>query len=336
MLDFSVSCSPLGIPQKIIAAWPELLSEVKRYPSVEGSGVQHFYATRYGIGPDRLIAGNGSIDCIYALADLLRPTRATVLAPCFADYRRSLKGRGTQVAEHILHAKDDWVLPSDDLPNPGQLVWLASPGNPTAAQWQQERLLKLAQNLAKRGAMLVVDEAFIDLVPDAQNRSLLRQKNLPENLVILHSLTKSWGIPGLRLGAMICHPTLQQRLAALRPPWMIAGPADQAARLLAEDDGGHLKATRAFIHPEMERLRTALAGIPGLEAFPSRINFLLVKVSCQDPDEFLNTLMQKHQVNVRDCRSFAGLSDFHIRIGLRSSGDNDRLIAALNDAMRIQ
>lgn len=329
-----MSCSPLGIPQKIISAWPELLSEVKRYPSLDGSGLQHFYAARYGISPDRIIAGNGSIDCIYALADLLRPQTATVLAPCFADYRRSLEGRGTLVVEHILRAEDGWILPNDDLPNPGQLVWLASPGNPTAAQWPQERILKLTHQLAKRGATLVVDEAFIDLVPDARDCSLLLQKNLPENLVLLHSLTKSWGIPGLRLGAMVCHPKLQQRLAALRPPWMIAGPADQAARLLAEDDGGHLEATRACIHPEMQRLRTALAAIPGLEPFPSRINFLLVKVSCQNPDVFLTTLMQRHQINVRDCRSFAGLSDFHIRIGLRSRSDNDRLIAALNDVMR--
>jgi threonine-phosphate decarboxylase len=185
VLDFSVSCSPLGIPQKIIAAWPELLSEVKRYPSVEGSGVQHFYAARYGIDPDRLIAGNGSIDCIYALADLLRPTRATVLAPCFADYRRSLEGRGTQVVAHILRAEDAWILSSDDRPNPGQLVWLASPGNPTAAQWPQERILKLAHNLAKRGAILVLDEAFIDLVPDARDRSLLWQKNLGRLLVTM-------------------------------------------------------------------------------------------------------------------------------------------------------
>lgn len=334
MLDFSVSCSPLGIPQKIIAAWPELLSEVKHYPSLDGAGVQHFYASRYGISPDRLIAGNGSIDCIYALADLLRPPKATVLAPCFADYRRSLEGRRTQIQAHVLRAEDGWILPSDDLHDPGQLVWLASPGNPTAALWPQERILKLAHNLAQRGSILVVDEAFIDLVPDARDRSLLWQKNLPENIVILHSLTKSWGIPGLRLGAVICHPKLQQRLSALRPPWMIAGPADQAAKLLAEDDGGHLAATRAFIHPQMQCLRTALAAIPGLEPFPSQINFVLVKVSCQDPDRFLNMLLQRHQINVRDCRSFAGLSDFHIRIGLRSRSDNDRLIAALADVMR--
>jgi threonine-phosphate decarboxylase len=149
-----------------------------------------------------------------------------------------------------------------------------------------------------------------------------------EDLLVLRSMTKFYALPGLRLGYGIAAPPVIARLAEWREPWSVNTLA-QAAGLVSLADPGYAAATREFVARERERLRGGLGALPGVRPFPSAANYLLVELTAGPSAGELAERLLAERILIRDCANFHGLSDRFFRVAVRSSAQDDRLLAAL-------
>jgi histidinol-phosphate/aromatic aminotransferase/cobyric acid decarboxylase-like protein len=145
-------------------------------------------------------------------------------------------------------------------------------------------------------------------------------------LVILRSLTKFFTIPGLRIGFAVGHPERLRRWQQWRDPWSVNGLATVAA-LAALQDHEFVRQTHAWLPVARQHLRQGLQRLPGYYPFPSAANFLLVRLD-QRGSDLQRVLLQKDQILIRDCLSFAQLGDNYIRVAVRSIAEQERLLAA--------
>jgi len=189
--------------------------------------------------------------------------------------------------------------------------------------------MNLVERCEDAETFLLVDEAFIELSRPQESVAALAPHR--EFLFVMRSMTKSFGVPGLRLGFGVTNETLATILNRVRIPWSIGSIAAAAATyLLGCDD--HLQRSRLVIKEELAWLESALHGL-GLRPLPSTVNFILVNIepSGLTSDVLAKRTMQE-RVLVRDCQSF-GLGKSYIRVAVRSRSENERLIAALERAL---
>lgn len=213
-------------------------------------------------------------------------------------------------------------------------LFLCQPNNPTGRLMPYEDLSVLAVEAERTGAFLIVDEAFLDFVPE--NAGLTAAGFLPRlsRVVILRSLTKFFGLAGLRLGALVAVPELLEKVEALTPPWNVNMPA-QAAGVAAVQDEEYIRRTRQLIATERQFLAEALGGLPGVRVFAGAANFLLLDIRNTGLSAGgIACRLAEKRILVRDCGNFAGLNDGFIRVAVRLRRQNERLVEALKSVLR--
>jgi histidinol-phosphate/aromatic aminotransferase/cobyric acid decarboxylase-like protein len=208
------------------------------------------------------------------------------------------------------------------------VLWITNPHNPTGQLWSRESLEPLLQ----RFALVIVDEAFLPLVPGGEAQSMLPWVGRCPGLVVIRSLTKLAAIPGLRLGYALADPTRLARWAAWRDPWPVNGLA-AAAGVALMGDGAWDRRVQGWLAREGPWLAEGLAQLPGLVPMASAANFLLVRGERAGVPLPLHSLRlaleQRHRILVRDCRSFAGLGETWLRLAVLDRRGNRRLLGAL-------
>jgi threonine-phosphate decarboxylase len=328
--DFSVNLNPLGMPSIIRENWNDLISEVKDYPDIEGSGITGFYCETMGIKPENVLAGNGSTELIYLIPRVLGFKRVLIVVPSFNDYERGSFLAGASVDFLRLAPENMFDLPcSKDLHNAvlhADAVWLGRPNNPTANLFPKEMIYDLIDRYPEK--MFIVDEAFIHFSDNWKSETLVNSDPVP-NLLILHSMTKFYAVAGLRMGGVIGHPSVIERLKNAKEPWTVNGIADKVALLLKRCEG-YDNETISFVSKERKRIYENISSIDGVRVFPSSTNFFLCRWDkTENMDDLIKYLMQ-NSVYIRDCRNFSGLDGNFFRFGIRSAKDNDRLISLLS------
>ena len=316
VLDFSVNISPLGPPEAVRKLWPHLLNDVEHYPQTEGRGVKSFYAARFELPPECVQAGNGSIDLIYDVPKILNVRRALIPQPTFHDYSRACTAAGAE----IIAGQPDQLENCD-------AHFIGNPNNPTGKLIPSEILLQLADSCPE--ITFFVDEAFIQFISNAAAFSLMHPNRLRDNLIIFHSLTKTYALPGLRLGACISTPKTIARIASKRPPWMTSRIAERVAESLIDCQDYEQKLF-PMIERERQRVFRSLEENPRITPTPGTANFLLVQwIGSDSLDDLLRHLL-KRGLYVRDCRNFPTLEANWFRLAIRMPEENDRLLEALD------
>lgn len=316
LTDFSVNISPLGPPDVVRQRWDEMLSHLDHYPSTNGHGIRDFYQHRFKLPASCVLPGNGSIDLIYTIPSVRGLKTAYVPQPSFFDYREALRLAGCQMLDH----------PPKSF-NAVDAIWIGNPNNPDGKLIPKEALL--AQADAYPDTLFIVDEAFVQFLPHADEQTLMHPDRLRPNLIVLHSLTKTYALPGLRLGACISHPDTIAHLAAHRPPWMVNAIAENIARELAHCRD-YEKSLVQGITTERKRMLNELQTMAKFSVESgATANFILAYwQGSDDLDDLLRHLLQKGCF-VRDCRNFRGLPHNAFRIGLRLPQDNNKLLKAM-------
>ncbi|MDA0259133.1 MAG: aminotransferase class I/II-fold pyridoxal phosphate-dependent enzyme, partial [Cyanobacteria bacterium] len=219
-------------------------------------------------------------------------------------------------------------------PEPGSratVLWITNPHNPTGQLWSRASL----EPLLRRFALVICDEAFLPLVPYGEDQSLIPLVDHHPNLVVIRSLTKLYGIAGLRLGYAVAQPQRLRRWAEWRDPWPVNGIALAVGEHLLTDPRRHQRWCRraqGWVATQGAWLQQQLAQLPGIIPMPSAANFLLIR-SQQSLVLLREALEQRHFILLRDCRSFAGLGENWLRIGLQSRRDNRRIVRALRQEL---
>jgi threonine-phosphate decarboxylase len=330
VLDFSVNVSPLGVPREIKTIWNDLWKEIESYPTVDGEGVVQYYQERFGLDPAQVLAGNGSTEFIYLAPRALALQKVVVINPSFHDYTRACRAAGAELIPVEMEPAAGFAPPNtavlEEALARGDGLFVGNPNNPTGTVFPRQTLLDLATTFPSK--WLLVDEAFVQFLDQPEEVSLIRQELVKENILVFHSLTKFFALPGLRLGAVVGHPDTISRLRPLKEPWSVNRVAEKVAlKLIGCAD--YEKNLIQLIRRERPRVFSRIGEISGFQAFEPTANFLLARwTQTNDLDDFLS-FMLRSGIHFRDCRNFPGLEDNFFRMAIRQAEENDRVLSLL-------
>jgi histidinol-phosphate/aromatic aminotransferase/cobyric acid decarboxylase-like protein/adenosyl cobinamide kinase/adenosyl cobinamide phosphate guanylyltransferase len=271
---------------------------------------------------EEIVPTNGAAQALWLLPAALRPALAACVHPGFTEGEAALRAHGVAVVRVARDPERGFALDPAAVPEAADLVLVGNPASPSGTLDPAAALLALR----RPGRTVVVDEAFMDLVP-GEPASLVRER-LPD-VVVVRSLTKSLSIPGLRAGYAVAARPLADRLRAVRPPWSVNALA-LAALAAAAARPAALAAAAERATREREDLVDRLAGIPRMRSWPSSANFCLVEVP--DGPRVLRAL-RATGIAVRPAANFPGLGPYHLRLTARGPEENARLAEALAEAV---
>jgi len=327
-LDFSVNLAPIEPPLQELFSTSIPLAP---YPSMDGHGVREFYAARFGLDPVCVLSTNGAIEGLYLIPRALGIKRVLVPQPSFFDYGRACRLAGAEVVPLALSESGSFAFPgidklADALAGCDALL-AGSPNNPTGTLIPKELLLALACRFPEK--RFIVDEAFIQFTEAFPSNSLMTEIKAFRNIAVVHSLTKFYAIAGLRLGAVIAHPSMIRQLYGYKEPWTVNAVAEHVAGQLLHC-GEYEREVHAIVREGRKQIADGLAGNSVITLHGGAANFFFASVAEFSLDALFDVLAERG-ILVRDCRNFEGVPPKYFRFCIRTSDENRRLIEALND-----
>ncbi len=330
LLDFSANVNPLGLPDSVRSAVIQGLEQNTTYPDPLCRDLRRALSRYEQVPEGYILCGGGASDLIFRLAYALRPKRALLLAPTFAEYHLALAEVGCLCSYHSLR-EEEGFLPRPSLIQEAascDLVLLCNPNNPTGALIDPALMNWVLEACIRTGAVLAVDECFLDFLPQEEEHTLKAKLEHYDRLIILRAFTKIFAMPGLRLGyALSSGAELLRRMDQAGPAWNVSVPA-QLAGIAAAEEWDYLQQTRTLIATERAWLQTALAAL-GLTVYPGAANYLLFR--CRKHD--LAAKMARQGVLIRDCSNYRGLEPGYFRVAVRGRTENTALVRAMKECL---
>ena len=343
IIDFSASINPLGISDRVKDAIKSKMDSLVHYPDPETKILRQVLAEHHGIDTNSIICGNGSTELIYLLPRALKPEKVLIPMPTFSEYERACSlSNASRVTRYRLQQKDNYGLKTDEFiaamrgmipgnsslvtrhsSRPCNMAFLCNPNNPTGSVLREDEVLEIADAARSAECMLVIDEAFIDFIPDC---SVIEAVAGNPYLIVLRSMTKFYALTGLRIGYGIIPEHLTDQILEFKEPWTVNSLAQKAA-LAALQDNDYNDRTVKLMREERIFLENGFNDI-GIDFIPSAVNYYLLKIN--EASSVCRQLKAKG-ILVRDCSNFHGLDDSYIRIAVKSRPDNLRLIEELAD-----
>lgn len=322
---------PNKMKEELKANFDVLLTE---YPS--GMGINSLLMGKYfGIKKDYVCVGNGAAELIKSLMGFLTGNIGVVF-PTFEEYPNRRK---EQTIISYIPSNNDFAYSSDDLKSffvdkDIDSLLLINPDNPSGNFINQVDVLSLAEWSSRKGITLILDESFVDFSFESTENSLLRNEILEryQNLIVIKSISKSYGVPGLRLGVLATsNKDMIQFLKKDVAIWNINSFAEFYMQIFGKYENDYKIGCRKFI-TERERFYVELQSIEYLRVIPSQANYFLCElVSLYSSNELCQLLLENHDILIKDC---GGKSAFngknYIRIAVKSTNENNTLLNALN------
>ena len=334
LLDFSANINPLGLSESIRQTLHTSVESIIHYPDVQGYALKQAISQYYHVAAEQITLGNGAAELMYILCHMLKPKRILVTAPTFSEYESAARAAGAAIEYLYLHPENNFTIDIQAMIKQLadiDIVFICNPNNPTGtllANIQIEQLLIAAKT---QNTYVAVDESFIDFLQndDAYTcRQLLAQYS---NLIIFHSLTKFYAIPGLRLGFALANRSLTNLLHSGKDPWNVNTLA-QNAGVTALHDHAYQQLSKEFIGKVKMELYYHLMEIPGLTPYLPSVNFILINIKdTNKTGEELQQAMANHHLLIRNCSNYPGLSSEYIRIAVKSPEQNSILIDSLKE-----
>ncbi|MFH8682554.1 Rv2231c family pyridoxal phosphate-dependent protein CobC [Streptomyces lydicus] len=324
LTDLAVNVRTGTPPAWLKARIAASLDSLAAYP--DGRAARRAVAERHGLPAGRVLLTSGAAEAFVLLARAVRAVRPVVVHPQFTEPEAALRDAGHDVGRVLLTERDGFRLDPGAVPEDADLVVVGNPTNPTSVLHPAATLARLA----RPGRTLVLDEAFMDAVPGEQE-SLAGRTDLP-GLVVLRSLTKTWGLAGLRIGYVLAAPETVTALERAQPLWPVSSPALAAAEAcsapaaLAEADAaaGQIAADRAH-------LLARLAGFRQIRvAGPAAGPFVLVRLPGAAE---VRAGLRARGFAVRRGDTFPGLGPDWLRLAVRDRATTDRFTAALAEVL---
>ena len=339
VLDFSASVSPTGQPVGLFEALSR--ADLSAYPDPYCLELKEVLAKYLSSGhannivPEQILIGNGSTELIHLIARSMlienvmgSAPSVLIFTPTYSEYEGSCRLMGADIhefcADRNQRLKWDISKACDQIRNTSELrlVFLCNPNNPTGVYLDAESVTEIASACSSVQALLIIDEAYLNFVDDPWDSLGVLASG---NIILLRSMTKDYGLTGLRLGYSLASSSITRRLRYFQPDWSVNTFA-QIAGKIALNDGEYLNNAKMVVNVAKDYLQTTLESM-GFFVYPSTANFLLI--DCGDGGKWHNYLMRKG-LFVRDCASF-GLPEC-IRVGIRAIADCEKLVKAIASA----
>ncbi|MBW0167531.1 MAG: aminotransferase class I/II-fold pyridoxal phosphate-dependent enzyme [Vulcanococcus sp.] len=334
ILDASASLVPFALPWQ--ARLSALTAALHPYPDRGHAALRQCLASLHGLVPGAVLPGNGAAELFtWAARDAAAEGLSLLPQPGFADYTRSLAcwGGAVEGMPLPLQWSSSGPTPFPEPVSRATVLWITNPHNPTGQLWSRVSL----EPLVRRFALVICDEAFLPLVPKGEDQSLIPLVSQLPNLVVIRSLTKLYGIAGLRLGYAVAQPERLQRWAQWRDPWPVNAVSSAVGQALLRSPSRHhhwMQRVQRWTVQEGSWLQEQLADLPCIIPMLSAANYLLIRGEERAGEPWsLQPLRQalesRHRILLRDCRSFEGLDDSWLRIGFQTRRGNRRIIQAM-------
>ena len=294
------------------------LDVIGSYPEPEPITLERLLAEKLGIQPQQVMVTAGATEAIYLIAQLFKGWASVIPQPTFGEYEDACKQH-----DHIVSYFDNDTM--EQLPEK-RIYWLCNPNNPTG-------------NVMVKGLMsyvvrhhphftYVVDQSYENYT----RKALLLPREMTDchNLLILHSMTKRYCVPGLRLGYITGSPVILDRLRAQRQPWSVNAVALEAGKYALENDFEPIADREAYLD-EAARLQASLAAIEGITVMDSHTNFMLCRLDNGEARQLKQWLLENHGMLIRDASNFHGLDSRYFRVAAQSRDEDNALIEAIQE-----
>ena len=294
------------------------LDAIGNYPEPEPKELEELIAEKLEIPSSMVMVTNGANEAIYLIAQLYRGWASVIPQPTYTEYADACR-----MFDHIVsYERTDElnILPED------RIYWICNPDNPTGNVMLKQLL---AYVIKKHPRFLhVIDQSYADYTL----QPMLKPKELLDcyNVMILHSLSKKYCIPGLRLGYMTASPIIIERLRDIRQPWTVNTLAIEAGKWLIKNDPKVIPDIEGYI-AEAQRLRDELQAIDGIMVMDTKTHYMLVNIDWTTSLELKNWLIENHGILIRDASNFHGLDTHCFRVAAQSPEENDALINAIKE-----
>ncbi len=330
-LDYSSSINPLGPPRKAIAAIKMNADSLAcNYPDPECRQLKKSLSRYLGIGKEWISVGNGAIEVIYWFVQAtFVKGRVVIPAPTFCEYELASQKAGAEVTFVPLNNLELDAYEAIEKARGADAIFLCNPNNPTGIL-ATKQIMKIIKSVDS-STRILLDECFIELADNPNANTMIERISEFDNLVILRSLTKSFGLAGLRVGYGVCNPTLAKKLSANKIAWNVNSIAQVAGVAALLERRRYLSKARALIKRERKFLHDNIDKLKSFRPLRSDSNYFLVHLQGRNSTQFRDKLLKKTGVLVRDCSTFTGMGTQYIRLAIKMHRENMLLLKALGD-----
>lgn len=334
-LDFSVNGNPLGMPEAAAQALGDAVMHVGEYPDITAAALTEAVSRMLSrecsreIPGEYLVFGNGASELFMAIVHALKPQNIVIPVPSFYGYEYAAKAADSHI-KYVSLPEEKGFCPGQELLQAltadTDLLFIANPNNPTGQLMGREYLLELLEHCRQRGMIVVLDECFMEVceTDGESSKSLLAKIDSYENLLLVRAFTKSFAMPGVRLGYLVCsNPDLREKIRRQLPEWNLSVFAQRAGIACAEQSKTYLQDTVEYVRTERAYLREGLEKL-GIRVVSGEADFLLLYTTQPIYDRLL-----AKGILIRNCENFRGLGAGYYRIAVKKHEENEVLLQEL-------
>ena len=331
IIDMSSNINPLGPPAGLLEFLKDNMGKITRLPEIDNRETIKYFADYLDTDPDRLLAGNGTTQFIYSIPRILASKNPVIIGPTYSDYQDSLNR--IRIPAKILSSPESNLFQPDleriaNCLDQVDTVYLCNPNNPTGVLIEYDRLYQLCQSHPK--VNFIIDESYLPFVINAEKVSMIKA-GLP-NVIVLLSISKIFGIPGLRIGFIIAGRDQVNKFKRHLLPWSTNSLAQEAVRYLA----GHkrlveaaVKRTRIYCEKQRQQFHVQFKTSPQIKLYHGKTPFILIRLPPALAARDVRQRLAEDMLLVRNCNNFQGLSDRFIRISLKTPEANRKVAVKL-------
>ena len=278
------------------------VSKIRSYPEPSPCQLEEEIARKIGRNPAEVLVTSGATEAIYLIAHCFSQGERTytVVHPTFSEYDSACHMFGMTAAPR------------------GDICWICNPNNPTGKVWEESFVKELAQN----HRFLIIDQSYEDYTLES-----LSDMSGADNVMVLHSMTKKYGVPGLRLGYITAPSSIIGRLRSFCHPWAVNSLAIEAGLWLVRHNPQWVDITSYL--QEAQNLCGALNEIPGIQADQTQTNFMLCTIQGITSAVLKEYLVHEYGILIRDASNFPGLTPYHFRVAAQLPEEDKELVNAI-------
>ena len=332
LIDFSISTNPLGAPETALQAIRRHLSLIKHYPDPDHEWLLEALAKSVDVNANNVVVSNGSTELIYLFSEVFlgEGYEAVIPVPSFSEYKAAIERVGGNIVFLKCDPAKNFQLNVEEIERTisekTRIIFLCNPNSPTGCLYEKGDVLQVVRLAAEKDVLVFFDEDYIDFVDDDKRYSMAEYVNDYNNLFVLRSLTKFYGLAGVRVGFGIGAPDMADVLRKVKMPWSVNSLA-MVATEAAVRDVDFIKSSRRLVSESRKEMVEMFKDIPWLKLYPSETNFLLIEiVKGKLTSAQLREELARKGFLIRDCQDFDGLNNKFFRVTVRRPEENRKLV----------
>lgn len=333
IVDMSSNINPLGMPPGLMGHLKDRLEGVGVLPEVDGRTAIGRMAGLLDVNPRRILVGNGTTQFIYTACPALNARKVLIVGPTYADYADACCMHDIQPYHFLTNAQSRFDINLDKLDEALEgfdTAFICNPNNPTGRLIPHDPLIQLCRMNPK--THFIIDESYLPFVPTDQSQGMV-SSNL-DNVSVLWSISKIFGVPGLRAGFLIASEATVSRFFRFMQPWSLNSMAQAAVRWLGDHHLGvaaFIQESGSFLEKERQIFYDGMGALDAVTLFPSLVSYILIRLPEGLSAANLCYRMGQNRFLIRNCSNFHGLSDQYVRVALKDSRVNRLALKQLMD-----